>query len=380
MSSRLFGRLLILWTYVMRGVWWRPRRRPESITKILVLQHLLLGDTLMLTPLLAKLRANFPVAEICLSVSPSIASLYRHKPYGVEVLSFDPRCIATVAKLLASGPFDLVYLPGDSRYGFLAQAAKGRWVIAFDGDRPAWKRFWCDELIPFPNGLTNEGDLFPRLVEPSSGALSYDPDQGGLAADEQLLVSFKAPYAVLHLGASNTMRLWPSRHWQALAEEVGKLGLTVVLSGGPGEESLTRQVDPAGLFPNIAGKLSLPQLVGVLQGAKLLVCLDSGIAHMAKHTNTPTVTIYGPGNPDLFGPGEFWQGAPMMNVFHADVPCRDQHTLFKRELSWVQRCGRNEKTCINVRCDEDGVAISACMKDVQVPEVMAEVEKILGRS
>src|SRR6185369_6878105 len=81
--------------------WGVARRRPQRPRRILVLHHLLLGDTLMLTALLAKLRARYPEAEIDMTVARPFAALYESRPYGVTVRSFDPRDFATFRALLA---------------------------------------------------------------------------------------------------------------------------------------------------------------------------------------------------------------------------------------------------------------------------------------
>ena len=59
--------------------------------RILVAHHLLLGDTLMLTPLLAKLRERHPGADIAMTVPRAVAPLYAGRPYGVRALAWDPR-------------------------------------------------------------------------------------------------------------------------------------------------------------------------------------------------------------------------------------------------------------------------------------------------
>ena len=97
------------------------RRRPAHPKRILVLHHLLLGDTLLLTGLLAKLRARHPEAEIVMTVSPAYAPLYEARPYGVRAHAFDPRDISTVWPLLRGGRFDLAILPADNRWSWLAR-------------------------------------------------------------------------------------------------------------------------------------------------------------------------------------------------------------------------------------------------------------------
>src|SRR5438270_12899414 len=65
------------------------RRPPDKPRRILVAHHLLLGDTLMLTPLLAKLREQFPAAEIVMAVPGAHAGLYANRPYGVQAIGWN---------------------------------------------------------------------------------------------------------------------------------------------------------------------------------------------------------------------------------------------------------------------------------------------------
>ena len=57
--------------------------------------HLLFGDTLMLTALLAKLRDRYPDAEIVMTVDRPFAPLYAGRPYGVRAHAFDARDLST---------------------------------------------------------------------------------------------------------------------------------------------------------------------------------------------------------------------------------------------------------------------------------------------
>ena len=90
----------------------RERIAPRDPQRILVAHHLLLGDTLMLTPLLKKLRALHPGADIAMTVPRASAPLYAGAPYGVRALPFDPRHSASA--LFAEAPFDIACNPGDT--------------------------------------------------------------------------------------------------------------------------------------------------------------------------------------------------------------------------------------------------------------------------
>ena len=113
-----------------------PRQRPDNPKRILVAPHLRLGDALLVTPLLAKLRARHPAAEIVLLSPLSMLPLYQTPPYGVVVWPYHPRQFATVAAMLRQDGFDLAILPGDNRHGWLAAALRAKWIVAHAGDRP----------------------------------------------------------------------------------------------------------------------------------------------------------------------------------------------------------------------------------------------------
>src|ERR1700704_3789414 len=83
-----------------------PRMRPGEVRRVLVAHHLLAGDVFMLTPLLAKLRARYPRAQIVMTVRPALAPLYANRPYGVDAAPFDPRDPATLDALLQDRGFD----------------------------------------------------------------------------------------------------------------------------------------------------------------------------------------------------------------------------------------------------------------------------------
>jgi len=335
--ARVVGHALAL--RVVRG----PRLRPGEVRRVLIAHHLLAGDTLMLTPLLAKLRAVHPRAEIAMTMRPALAPLYAGRPYDVQALPFDPRDPTTLRELLeGSHGFDLALVPGDNRYSWLAAALDAAWVVAFDGDRPAPKSWMVDELVPFPDLPMAWSDMNLRLV-PGAFAEKYHPADWPAppcAPFERPALGKSGAYAVLHVEASTALRRWESGKWLALATRLAAKGITPVWSSGPAGRTLIAEIDPRGQYLSLGHRLDLAQLWHLLAGAALLVSVDTSIAHMAKLTYTPTVTLYGPSSGLLFGRGRFWSEAPFREVTVPDFPCRDQRTLFKRRVEWVRRCQR----------------------------------------
>jgi ADP-heptose:LPS heptosyltransferase len=350
--------------------WGLRRRPPADPRRILVLHHLLLGDTLMLTALLAKLRSRYPQAEIAMTVSPAYAALYEGRPYGVVAHPFDPRDYATFRALRALPTFDLAILPADNRWSWLARALRIRWIVGIAGDRPAHKNWPVDELVPYSRVPTAFCETAAELVEGASAA-PYRTEAWPAPTYGEL-PPLPASYAVLHVGASSVLKLWPAERWRALADALEAKGLAVVWSAGPGEASILEAIDPGTARTAIAGTLPLAGMWRLVAGARLLVCPDTGIAHLGRVVGVPTVTLFGPGSQLVCGPGAFFANMPGRAVTVDPFPCRDQAIQFFREVPWVRRCERLHGEG-PLRC-----ARARCMEAIDTAAVIAAVDELTG--
>ena len=322
--------------------------RPERIGRVLIAHNLLLGDTLMLTALVAKLREQHPQADIALLAAPAFVPLYGKRPYGVRALPFSPSRSETTRALLEEAAFDLAIVAGDNRYSWLAAAMRARHIVAHAGPRPLTQEWFVDEKHAYPAEPASWSDIAATLVPgpaprpfargdwPAPECREFDPPSGR--------------YAVLHVGASTPLKFWRPERWMALAQHLEKQGVEVAWSGGPGEEGFVRQCDPTGRYPSYAGRLDLAQVWRLVQGAALLVCPDTGIAHLGRAAWTPTVALFGPGSAVLAGKGHFWGQTPWTSLTEDPFPCRDQHLVFGRPVTWVRRCGRTPAQCAEPRC------------------------------
>src|SRR5438128_8853176 len=127
MASRASTRVLILSRALVHLVLTIGRRhKPLAPKRILVAHHLLLGDTLMLTPLIAKLRAVYPAADIVMALPETYAALYATRPYGVRAIGWSPGAPSS-SPLWREAAFELAYVPGDNRVSWLALALGARW-------------------------------------------------------------------------------------------------------------------------------------------------------------------------------------------------------------------------------------------------------------
>jgi ADP-heptose:LPS heptosyltransferase len=366
MSSRFAPRLAIFGRAAVRRLAGGRRTRPSQPRRILIAHHLLLGDTLMLTPLLAKLREQQPAAEIAMTVPDAVAPLYGGRPYGVRVLGWNPRDVTSVQRLLREPGFDVAYIPGDNRHAWLAQAMGARWIVAFDGDRPAYKSWPVDERHAYSASPETWFDMTAGLVE-GTPPRAYHPDDwpappaAGFARPEP-------PYCVLHVGASSQLKLWSADRWAALASELRGHGYRIAWSAGRSEAPLVAACAPADEDVVTAGQLDLAQLWHLVRGARLVVAPDTGVAHLGRLVGTPTIALFGPGSATLAGHGHFWRDSPYRALTIAPFACRDQRVLFKREIDWVRICKRSFGECTS----------PACMHALEVAAVVTAGRELLG--
>ena len=176
---------------------------------------------------------------------------------------------------------------------------------------PVAARFY-DRCVDVPVGrhaIERQRTLF-------AGALGYVCDAGanidfGLA--RQPAPSQRCVF--LH-GASWATKLWPEAMWIELARLAEGAGLEVVLPwGDSGERARAERIAAAGgaaLLP----ALSLEELIGELQHARLAVGVDSGLAHLAGALGTPTVVLFGSTSSALTG----CRGSSARNL-QADFAC-----------------------------------------------------------
>jgi ADP-heptose:LPS heptosyltransferase len=361
MSARTLNRMRVLGRAALSSMRPAPRVRPDSPRRILVLHELLLGDTLMLAPLLARLRARHGGAEIYVTARPEVLPLFSGRPYGVIPLAFTEREADALASLDEARDCDLAIVPGENRYTVNARGLGAAWIVAFGGVRPGWKNWAADELPDFPARPANLGDIFAELAGPSPAGLRYRRGDWPAPAYKPFTAP-KPPYAVLHVGASTPLKYWGAERWRTLAERLAAR-YNVVWSCGPREAELLRGIDPEGRFAAYPGTLELPQLWHLVANSSLLVALDTGVAHIGKLTFARTVCLFGPGSAALTGRGEFFREVPFTAVTVADFPCRDQHVIFGRDVAWARICRRSLAQCQRPRCME-AIALDDVMQAI----------------
>lgn len=125
--------------------------------------------------------------------------------------------------------------------------------------------------------------------------------------DENALVAavggnLECPYVCLHPGAREPSRRWPAAHFAEVADRFCDEGVCVALTGSAEERGLTSEVChltrhrtqgvKGAQVHDFGGKLSLGVLAALYRDAKLVICNDTGVSHLAAALRVPSVVIY----------------------------------------------------------------------------------------
>ena len=113
------------------------------------------------------------------------------------------------------------------------------------------------------------------------------------------------PFAVIHPVGSKTYKRWHRNGWEMLVSHMLKRGLRIVITGGATQEEKT-YVESLGFVDSsvtsLVGKLRFADVTLLLERCSVYVGVDTVISHMAAIAGAPVVALFGPTNPDIWGP------------------------------------------------------------------------------
>lgn len=283
------------------------------------------GDVVISLPALRALRAHHRRDRLAVLARPWVAELYRLLPEVDEVLVEEPKgrhAGAAGRDLLAAElrekRFDRVVL--------LPRSFRTAWTVFRAGipERWGYRGELRSPLLTHPVAAPRrpgEHELFRHLrLVAAAGAPMPDVPDATLAVPDALRAAARGrlagaglargPFVAAHVASfAHEAKRWSEERYAALFERLAReRGLPVVLLGSEAEAPMNARV--AALAPearvfDLAGKTTLPDVLGVAAEAELFVGNDSGLAHLANAAGTPTTVVFGPTDPDATRP---WDG------------------------------------------------------------------------
>ncbi|MCW2671321.1 MAG: hypothetical protein JWO27_3218 [Frankiales bacterium] len=258
--------------------------------RVLVLRALGLGDLLTAVPALRGLRRAHPTAHIQLACPRALGPIVSQVGAVDELVDAAPlqRLPTSVdgaalgVNLHGRGPQSTALLEATGPARLLAWGRDGRGWRPDEHEVVRWCRLLTESGIPCDTD---------DLLLPARGP--------------------RGSHVVVHPGAAKPSRRWPVQRW---AEVVRGLDhAEVLVTAGPGEQQrATEVVRQAG-----QGRVLSPSLDGLcdlVATAALVVAPDTGVAHLATAYRTPSVLLFGPTSPAVWGPPDvnrhrvLWRG------------------------------------------------------------------------
>ena len=150
------------------------------------------------------------------------------------------------------------------------------------------------------------------------------------------------PLIAVHAGSGSKAKNWPLENYVSLVQSLYQRGRgTVLVVEGPAERNLIDNMSEAIDGSNYIAlqSLALPLLAAVLSHCSLFIGNDSGITHLAAALGVPTIALFGPTNPCIWGPrgtkvyiareelddGSKWKWASIEAVLKVALNCLDKN-------------------------------------------------------
>jgi heptosyltransferase-2 len=330
-----------------------------SAPRILVRGTNWLGDAVMTTPALLRLREKFPDAHIALLTPEKLGDLWTNHPAISETITFAPdENVFSVGRKLRAGNFDLaLVLPNSPRSALETWLARIPQCIGYA--RP-WRNWFLTKVVPAraeavkmrkrsvgeitrlirgtgfqPVPPLNAHQMHEYLhlagvlganPEPLPPQLVVTPDEVETTKKKFGLKEIERPIFGLNPGAEyGPAKRWPVEKFIAATRDIQqRTNCAWLIFGGKGDIALTGQVAAAlhaarCTFHDLSGKTSLRELMALLKICRVLLTNDSGPMHVAAALGTPVVVPFGSTSPELTGPG--LPGDTRLRVLKSDAPC-----------------------------------------------------------
>lgn len=272
-----------------------------------------MGDVLLTTPLIRSLRAAYPGASIDALVFAGTEGVLEGNDDLREVLATERGAeLSLWRRLWRKYDLAVVAETADRPHwcGFIA-APRRVGLLPPEWDKRWWKQLSVQRGVVSPHDRARPLS-YRALAEAMGIAWKREivaPSAHTPAITWRDVLGFdveREPFAVMHLAPRFRYKRWHTPGWNALMTWLRAEGLRLVVTGGPAgdERAYVREVLAGVSVPavDIGGRLRFAQTADLLRRAALFVGPDTATTHLAAACGTPTVALFGPTDPRLWGP------------------------------------------------------------------------------
>jgi heptosyltransferase-3 len=349
----------------------KPIQLPPE-PRVLVVAMRRLGDVLLTTPLIRSVKRAFPVSSIEALVFAGTEGILTGNPDLAGVIAVPERpslreSLTLLRRLWRRYDLALSTQTGD-RPTFLACIAGRQSAGPLDANRlsAAVKRFALGRSYTTDRARHRIVDvlcLAEQLGIPGLGEVVCPQGEvrtGVLPAH---------PYAVVHAAPKYNYKRWTTGGWQKLAAALRLRGLATIAIGAKTDRAYLDEVWRECDVERFDGALAWPELSALIGAARVYVGPDTAVTHLAAATGTPTVALYGPTDPRIWGP---WP------IGGLDRPWEAAGTIQHRGNVWLVQ---NPLPCLPCQlegCERRLDSHSQCLDELTAAQVVAAVDHALA--
>jgi heptosyltransferase III len=340
--------------------------------RILVISLRRLGDVLLTTPLIRSLRRAWPDAMIDALVFADTAGILNGNPdlNGIVAMPAPPtvvQSLALAARLFRKYDLAISTQSGDRPTFFAFMAGRVRVGLIASKFFSRLKRLAYCRGLPVERGLHRVEENL-RLADLLGIARAPDVvsprhvDAGGVS---------NGPFAVIHAAPMFRYKQWTRSGWRDLAAALAARGLAVIATGGPGdaERCYLDEVWSGAPVTRVDGRLTWGPLAGLLSKARVYVGPDTSVTHLAAAAGCPTVALYGPTDPRLWGP---WPVGGLQSSWAATGKIQNRGNV------WLVQNPLPCMPCQLEGCERRLDSYSACLDEMPPAQAIAAIDQALA--
>ncbi len=342
-----------------------------SRPRILVIALRRLGDVLLTTPLIASLRRAWPDATIDVLVFADTAGILHGNPDLNNVVTMPAmRTVAQSLELAAKlwRRYDLAISTqsGDRPTFFALVGGRRRMALVDQTFNGRIKQRLLDRSLVHVPGVHRVEEMLrladvlgiarvPTVVAPRPRTNDAMPD---------------GDYAVIHAAPMFRYKQWTAQGWRDLAAVLKTRGIKVMATGGPSpdERAYLDDVWLRAEVTRLDGALDWAQLSGLLAKARIYVGPDTSVTHLAASTGCPTIALFGPTDPRLWGP---WPAAGLDSMWAATGKVQQRGNV------WLVQNAFPCTPCQLEGCERRLDSYSACLDELTSGQVIEAVDQAL---
>ena len=293
--------------------------------RILVIRLSSLGDILHALPAFTSLRKSFPAARIdwlveqrnrfLLSAVPGLDNIISIDTASPQSRPFDVaswRGLCRTVRDLRGRKYDLsIDFQGLTKTAFLGRLI-GSPVRAGFGKLLVWEKpaHWLyNRRLDRVEGDRHVVEINQQLAASVGAVTGYSavdlmsPPEAIHAAEERLTGLQLSDFVVINPGGGWPTKRWsPERYGLLAARITRELGQRVIVTTGPGEEELFREIAKNCSVQPHHFAVTFLDLIPLIRRSRLFIAGDTGPFHLACALGTPVVGIFGPTSPSRNGP------------------------------------------------------------------------------